>query len=82
MAEPRKIRMLASAALAVGGAALLAYGLLFNAAMVSSAEESAEVSAASETALIREVTIGGLERDERGRLKKTYTGQAPSSCPT
>ena len=76
-------RRWASLALAVGGTALLIYGLLFHAAIISSAEESdASAAAKREPALIREVAVGGLERDESGEIKKTYTGEAPKACPT
>ncbi len=32
--------------------------------------------------LVREITYGGVTRLEDGSLKRTYTGEAPSSCPT
>ena len=35
-----------------------------------------------EPALIREVTIGGVALFEAGKLKRTYSGKAPSLCPT
>jgi hypothetical protein len=36
----------------------------------------------SESRLIREVTVGGVARLPDGRIKRTYTGSAPSQCPT
>jgi hypothetical protein len=36
----------------------------------------------SEPTLIREVTFGGVARLGSGELKRTYTGQPPSLCPT
>lgn len=36
----------------------------------------------SEPKIIREVTIGGLIRLPTGMLKRTYSGQSPSLCPT
>ena len=36
----------------------------------------------SEPTLIWEVTFGGVARLELGELKRTYSGKAPSLCPT
>jgi hypothetical protein len=36
----------------------------------------------SEPALIREVTFGGVVLKESGAIWRTYTGEAPSLCPT
>ena len=37
----------------------------------------------SEWAVVKDVTFGGLARDGSGRLKQTYTGEAPAAaCPT
>ncbi|MHC5034353.1 MAG: hypothetical protein ACYTFZ_04900 [Planctomycetota bacterium] len=36
----------------------------------------------SEPRLIREVTVGGVTRLETGELQRTYSGEAPSLCPT
>ena len=42
-----------------------------------------ELVAKSEWAVVRDVTFGGLARDGSGRLKQTYTGEAPAAaCPT
>ncbi len=35
-----------------------------------------------EADLIREVTVGGVVRLQSGEIKRTYTGDAPSGCPT
>ena len=35
-----------------------------------------------ETALVRDVTFGGLKLLESGELQRTYTGKPPSLCPT
>lgn len=35
-----------------------------------------------EWAIVREVTVGGVVLLADGRLKRTYTGQPPSLCPT
>ena len=67
----------------VGGVALLIYGVFFHAAVIAPAgDDAALASATRETSLIREVAIGGLERDDSGQIKKTYSGQAPKACPT
>jgi len=36
----------------------------------------------SEPALVREVTVGGVARLPSGDIQRTYSGQAPSQCPT
>ena len=38
--------------------------------------------AASELTLIREVTFGGVTRLSSGVLRRTYSGESPSLCPT
>lgn len=83
MSKHRRFRQWASLSLTIGGAALLTYGLFFHTAIISSAGESAGTAVAKrEPNLIREVAIGGLERDASGEIKKTYTGKAPKACPT
>lgn len=32
--------------------------------------------------VIRELTRGGVVRDDSGRIRKTYTGKPPETCPT
>ena len=36
----------------------------------------------SEPQVVRDVTVGGLERLSTGVLKRTYTGQPDALCPT
>jgi hypothetical protein len=36
----------------------------------------------SEPQIVRDITVGGLVRLETGELKRTYTGKAPSLCPS
>ncbi len=36
----------------------------------------------AEPLLIRDVTIGGLVLSDSGELRRTYTGEPPSLCPT
>ena len=77
------LRQLVSSALVAVGLASLLYGAFFHAATITPAgDDAAMASATGEISLIREVAVGGLERDESGRIKKTYTGQAPKACPT
>ncbi|MFC1764367.1 hypothetical protein ACFL6U_20130 [Planctomycetota bacterium] len=83
MNHVKQLRAVIPLGLIVGGVFLLIYGLLFHATVISSADESTEgTSPKRETTLIREVAIGGLERDASGQLKKTYEGPAPKACPT
>ena len=43
-----------------------------------------ETTAISEAQLIKEITVGGVARDESGKIKKTYgPGEKPAqACPT
>jgi hypothetical protein len=31
---------------------------------------------------MKEASVGGVTRDQAGKIKQTYTGQAPKACPT
>ncbi len=80
------------------GAVLLLYGLFVHAGEVWPADKAPTESSGAvgpivvepvavaaltpEPGMIREITIGGLARTDLGRLKKTYSGQAPKACPT
>jgi hypothetical protein len=79
----RKIKILVFGVLLLLGAALMAYGALFHSTRVlpQQGDESAAI-AKSEPALIKEASVGGVTRDESGKIKQTYTGQAPEACPT
>jgi len=70
--------------LVAAGVVLLAYGLIGQSATVSSDDSGAGTAAAtSELDVIKEVARGGLERDDSGKIKKTYEGtEAPKACPT
>ena len=63
------------------GIAMLLYGLAMHVQPVYSKDNDKGL-ATVETALIKEVTIGGLERKEDGTLHKTYSGAPPKACPT
>ena len=67
--------------LVILGVMLALYGADFHRAQVYS-EDGTSVAAKGEFALIKEVTIGGIRRDELGNIRLTYTGKAPSACPT
>jgi hypothetical protein len=80
----RSLRIATAFLLILMGVALLTYGVSFHAVRIEP-QTSAEGTAVaqSERVLIKEVTVGGLERDASGEIKKTYTGnQAPAACPT
>lgn len=65
------------------GAAALTYGIFFHSTTISPAQATdLPAISKSEPALIKEVSVGGLERDASGQVKKTYTGKAPQACPT
>ena len=83
LAMTKKTKIIAFCVLVVLGTALLAYGVLFHSTNVlpQQGDESAAI-AKSEPALIKEASVGGVTRDESGKIKQTYTGKAPAACPT
>jgi hypothetical protein len=65
------------------GVVLITYGAVFHSQNVSPQKEDGSPAVAkSEPALIKEASIGGVTRDESGRIKQTYTGQSPKACAT
>jgi hypothetical protein len=71
--------------LIVLGITLLAYGAFFHSTSVSPQQDpNSTALAKSEPQLIKEVTIGGVEIDESGNIKQTYSDpkKAPAACPT
>jgi len=83
MPNSGRLQQIVSSALLAAGLLLLLYGAFLHSASITPAEgDTAMASATGEISLIREVAIGGLERDASGQIKKTYSGQAPEACPT
>jgi len=65
------------------GVVLLTYGAFFHSTNVSAQQEDGSaVFAKSEPALIKEVSVSGVKRDESGKIKQTYTGESPKACST
>jgi hypothetical protein len=50
--------------------------------LVKDVEKYVEVGQEPEWVIVREVTVGGVVRLANGQLKRTYSGKAPSLCPT
>ena len=67
--------------LLVLGLSMLLYGYTLHILPVFS-ENNDKGFATAESALVKEVSIGGLVRKEDGKLHKTYTGAPPKACPT
>ena len=63
------------------GTGLMAFGLTFHTQPIFS-EDNDKGLATPEPRLMKEVSIGGLERRPDGRLHLTYTGTPPQACPT
>jgi hypothetical protein len=63
------------------GLGLMLWGHQMHALPVFS-EDNDKGLATAESALMKEVSIGGLKREPDGRLVKTYSGKAPQACPT
>jgi hypothetical protein len=65
------------------GAVLITYGAVFHSANVlPQKDDGSPAIAKSEPALIKEASVGGVTRDESGKIKQTYTGQSPKACAT
>jgi len=76
-----KLRQQMMIAVLAVGLGLLAWGTRFDAQPVFS-ENIDKGLLTAESKLIKEVSIGGVVRDPYGKLRLTYTGEAPQSCPT
>jgi hypothetical protein len=61
--------------------AFLLYGAAFNFQPVYP-KDKVSSSPESELTLIQEVTVGGVELDAVGEIRKTYTGKPLDFCPT
>jgi len=69
--------------LILAGLILLGYGLLLRSHPVDGpASEAKKTTVVREYQLVREVTVGGVERTELGHLRRTYSGSGPALCPT
>ncbi len=78
-----KTKMIVFGVLVLLGAALLAYGAFLHSTNVLPQQGGVSAAVAkSEPALMKEASVGGVTRDESGKIKQTYTGQAPKVCPT
>jgi hypothetical protein len=79
----KKIKIIIFCLLTLLGAVLFAYGMFFHSAnILPQQKDDLTILTASEPALIKEVSIGGVARDASGELRRTYTGQPPKFCPT
>ena len=79
----RKGKIIIFGLLILAGVILLAYGIFFHSKnILPQQNEDSAVLVQSELALIKEVSVGGIKRDESGRLKRTYDKAPPKVCPT
>jgi len=79
----KKTKIIIFCLLILLGAALLTYGAFFHSTNVLPQQEDGSAAfAKSEPALIKEASVGGVKRDKSGKIKQTYTGEAPKTCPT
>jgi hypothetical protein len=80
-----RIKITVFCVLVLLGISLLCYGLFFHSTIVSAEQKGdAKALAKSEPNLIKEVSVGGVKRDESGKVKQTYDigEEAPKACPT
>ncbi len=79
----RKGKIIIFGLLILTGVVLLAYGIFFHSKnILPQQNEDSAMLVQSEPALIKEVSVGGIKRDESGRLKRTYDKTPPKVCPT
>jgi len=79
----RKEKIITFSLVILTGAALLGYGVFFHSKnILPQKNEDSAMLVQSELALIKEVSVGGIKRDESGRLKRTYDKTPPKVCPT
>ncbi len=63
------------------GTVLIGYGAFVHSADVwPEKEDDSPALVKSEPSLIKEASVGGVTRDESGKIKQTYTGKAPEEC--
>jgi len=78
-----KTRIIVFCVLVLLGIVLLGYGAFVHSAdVLPQKEDGSPAVARSEPALIKEASVGGVRRDESGKIKQTYTGAAPKECAT
>lgn len=79
----RKGKIIVFGLVILTGVALLIYGVFFHSKnILPQQNEDSQMLVESELALIKEVSVGGIKRDESGRLKRTYDKTPPKVCPT
>ena len=79
----RKNKIIVFYLLVALGIIAFTYGAFYHSLDVSpQQEDDSTILTKSEPALIKEASIGGLNRDEFGRLKRTYDKTPPKACPT
>jgi hypothetical protein len=67
------------------GAAMFCYGAFFNSANIFAPKDDEKVELSkSEPSLIKLASVGGVRRDEFGRIEQTFAEgeKPPSTCPT
>jgi len=67
------------------GAAMFCYGAFFNSAKVLAPSDDKKVELSKpETSLIKLASVGGVRRDEFGRIEQTFAEgeKPPETCPT
>ena len=79
----KKTKIIIFCLLILLGTVLIGYGAFVHSADVLPQHQDGSAAVAkSEPALIKEASVGGVTRDESGKIKQTYTGAAPKECAT
>jgi len=75
-------KILVSIVLVMVGFGLVVYGAWFHVVNVHPKEGEAAAVETREPEAVRQASVGGLERDDSGKIKQTYTGESPEACAT
>jgi len=79
----KKTKIIVVCLLILLGIIVFTYGAFFHSTDITTKVEGGSVTVSkSEPALVKEASVGGVARDESGRVKQTYTGESPKACST
>src|SRR4030042_1158652 len=82
---PIKTKLIIFSFIILLGAALFSYGAFFHSTEITAPVEGGSVTVSrSERALVKDASVGGVARDESGKIKQTYNQgeKPPETCST
>jgi hypothetical protein len=82
---PAKTKIIIFGVIILLGAALFSYGAFFHSTEITAqAADGPMTLSKSERALVKDASVGGVARDESGKIKQTYNQgeKPPETCAT